>query len=587
MSQPTGAVTGLLPPARIRSGRAKATAAGVAMVSAGALALAPVVVTPTLPEVRVASSTAAVDLSAFENPLAVWGTTAQNLVGEVLTGRYQWVLEGATGPNPEWVKTWQPALLRTIASTGGDLVSTLGRSDVQAGLVGMVGNLADPRNLLGTLSSVPEYAGRLAAAAGDGAVAMQNALTALVSHRVEGGVRKPSVLQTAVQFLAAGDVFKAYSEINYWFLVDVLSAGRQTQLDLLKVPGDILADLGLHPLSRILGNSETGNDGLLGCAVIGNFGRALLGPPITAIFQTVEIIDAVSTAIKSGQIDTALSHLINAPAKIANAFLNGYVPGPLLDFSLGAGRGQAFPGIFSPTGPFDFLFNQIPAEIIRGTHAAAGLCATVQTGTNSRTFTLASNETESDPAASDEVADGDASEVPEAPEAPAAPEAAEGVEEEAPAEEVASDEPAEDVVSDEPAEDACPTSPPRTSCPTSPPRTSCPTTATRTWLPTSPPRTASRRIPRRPRAAREAPARSAPRRTATRRRARLMPALSRTDRSPSPAATPTTDSVTQRRVTVSVARRRQIPDPLSVSFPRERNSMKSEPPSTLMFAPVM
>ena len=454
MQKPTGAVTADCSlPTPFRSGRAKAAAAGVAVVSAGALALAPVVVTPTLPEVRVASSTAAVDLSAFENPLAVWGNTAQNLIGEIVTGRYQWVLEGATGPNPQWVETWQPALLKTMATTAGTLGATLGRSDVQAGLVGMVGNLADPRNLLGALSSVPDYANRLAAAAGEGAVALRNALTALVSHRVENGVRVPSVLQTAVQFLAAGDVFKAYSEINYWFLVDVLSAGRQSQLDLLKVPGDILADLGLHPLSRILGNSETGNDGLLGRTVIGNFGRALLGPPITAIFQTVEIVDAVVKALQTRQFDTAISELINAPAKIANAFLSGYVPGPLLDFSLGAGRGQAFPGIFSPTGPFDFLFNQLPAEIIRGITPPPVADTTVQTGTTSRTFVLTSNETEPDTAASDQVADGDVPEVAEASEDLREESPAENVVPEEPAEDLASDEPAEDLASDEPAED--------------------------------------------------------------------------------------------------------------------------------------
>ncbi len=361
---------GYTAPIPTRSRRTKAAVAGVAMVSAGALALTPVVATPKLPEVQVASSTANVGLSAFQNPLEVWGETFNNLVGTIATGRYQYVLEGATGPNPEWVLTYQEPLIETVSATVEDLSATLGRPDVQAGLTAMFTNVANPERWLDALAGIPGHAELAASSLQAATETLTEALTSLALYRVgEDGERLPSVLQTAFEFLAQGEVFKAYSEINYWFLVDGLSNTRTDLLDAFKIPGDFLTDLGLEPLGRILGNSDTGNDGLLGRTVIGNFGRAVLAPPITAIFQAVEIVDTVGKALQNPDgpdFETAVSELINAPAKLTNAFLSGYVPGPLMDFSLGAGRGQAFPGIFSPTGPFDFLFNQVPAEIIRG-----------------------------------------------------------------------------------------------------------------------------------------------------------------------------------------------------------------------------
>ncbi len=345
----------------------KLFAASVAMATAGALVAAPVVTAPTALAASTQARHQAVELAAFENPFVVLQSALQ------ATGNNLNTLGGNI--NTQWTT----------------LGATLGTPAVQAELADTVRNVFNPGRTIGATIAAPgKYGPRILEGASDIGSAAFNALAALVVSRPsfdtagrpildpETGeqVIRPAVLPLVAGLLAQGKVVEAFGELNYWFLVDGLVHLRAASLDLLRIPGDFLDDLGLGTLGRILGTSwmttvrpdgELDGPGLLSRGVIGNFGRAMLAPAVTATFQTVEIVQATMSAVTSGNLVDALSHLVNAPVKIMSAFVNGYVPGFLGgdDPIWEPGSGQTFPGLLSPQGTFDFFFAQLPQQIAR------------------------------------------------------------------------------------------------------------------------------------------------------------------------------------------------------------------------------
>lgn len=345
----------------------KLLAAGVAMATAGALVAAPVATAPAALAASTQARHQAVELAAFENPFVVLQNALQT------TGNNLNTLGGNI--NTQWTT----------------LGATLGTPAVQAELADTVRNVFNPGRTIGATIAAPgKYGPRILEGVSDLGTAAFNALAALVVSRPsfdtagrpildpETGeqVIRPAVLPLVAGLLAQGKVVEAFGELNYWFLVDGLVYGRAASLDLLRIPGDFLDDLGLGALGRILGTSwmttvrpdgELDGPGLLSRGVIGNFGRAMLAPAVTATFQTVEIIQATMSAVLSGNLVDAVSQLINAPVKIISAFVNGYVPGFLGgdDPIWEPGSGQTFPGLLSPQGTFDFFFAQLPQQIAR------------------------------------------------------------------------------------------------------------------------------------------------------------------------------------------------------------------------------
>lgn len=317
----------------------KFLAAGVAMATASVIAVNPATATAATtaaPDAR----TAAVELSAFANPITEW----QKTFGNAFTSL------GALGTG--------------VANASNDVAHALGNPAVQAQFAGIFTGM-NPQRIQNTLGALPGFADRLGTAGAGFATQLGEALTAL-----------PGVLQLSAGFLAQGRFLEAFSEFNLWFLTAGLSDFRGSMLDAFRVPGDLLDAMGLEPLARILGTSwmvtsapgaQIAGPGLLSRAVIGNLARALLGPPVTAMFQTVEILDALGAAVQAGDIETAVSELVNAPARIANAFFNGYIPAFIgdPDGPFPPGPGQTFPGLFSTTGTFDFFFRQVPEEIAK------------------------------------------------------------------------------------------------------------------------------------------------------------------------------------------------------------------------------
>ncbi|MET4430449.1 hypothetical protein ABIA65_003755 [Mycolicibacterium sp. 624] len=314
----------------------KLLVAGIAMASASVIAVNPVIATPAMPDVRAT----AIELSAFANPITEWQKTFTNTFTAL----------GALGTG--------------VSASTAALTQALSNPAVQAQFAGVFTGL-NPQRIQNTLAALPGYGGRLGAAAAGFAGQLQEALAAL-----------PGVLQMSAGLLAQGKFLESFAEVNLWFLTAGLSDFRGAMLDAFRVPGDFLDSIGLEPLARILGTSwmvtsapgaQIAGPGLLSRAVIGNLARALLGPPVTAMFQTMEIFDAFGAAVQAGDIQTALSELINAPAKIVNAFVNGYIPAFVgdPDGPFPPGPGQTFPGLLSPTGTLDFFFRQVPEEIAK------------------------------------------------------------------------------------------------------------------------------------------------------------------------------------------------------------------------------
>lgn len=348
------------PPAGSHRGRF--LAAGVALTTAAAVAVTPALVTPSLPEVTVAAPTSVetVHLSAFENPLEVWQ--------EVLSGPRGLVFQ-LSGLGERTFTSWA----KLSAALGDE--SVLGRLGND-----FTGVFDDPLRIARGIAAAPaKYGPTVQAALQGSSEASWDALRGLFSERharnnrgallyvqPDGSIGTavtdtpalaPPLVQEFTRLLFSGQFVDAFSEVNLWLLMDVLSDQRAGILDAIRVPGDLLEDLGFETLARILGTSWMGpNDGLLTRGRLGNLARALLAPAVTAAYQTTEILDAVRVAVQDREFDTAVSLLINAPAKIVNAFLNGYESSmPDAD--------DYFPGVFSDRGTFNFFFNEIPDAI--------------------------------------------------------------------------------------------------------------------------------------------------------------------------------------------------------------------------------
>lgn len=181
----------------------------------------------------------------------------------------------------------------------------------------------------------------------------------------------------------------AFGDANLWFLMDVLGDQRADALDIVRIPGDFLESIGAETLARILGTSwmdwqtttdadgnlvvvldEDGNPklksngagwtnaGLLSRGRLGNLARALIAPQVTTILRTMEVLDDVNNALQNEDFEGAFQALVDGPAEITNAFLNGY-QSPTLHGTTGA----PFPGLLSPGSTVNFFLNEVPRDI--------------------------------------------------------------------------------------------------------------------------------------------------------------------------------------------------------------------------------
>lgn len=298
--------------------RTKMMVASVAMASAGALVVTPV--TPALPELI---EQRAVELAAFTNPLVTLQQTIANTFNNL------------------------GALTTASAGVTGNAAAALTNPAVYAQIANFIAaNATNPGPLLAQLANFNTNFGSIIGNASAGSnAALQESLALL-----------PATLTNAFNFLRTGQFVEAFSELNIYFLVRLIERPGNPLVPIFSIPGDIAAAL---PGGQIVANVL---DSLLTRGVFSGLTRALFVAPITATLQVAEILDAVRASVVVGDFGTALSELINMPIKVANAFVNGYVP----NFP----TRSLFQGLLSPNGPLDYFLNDLPNAIFTALNAS-------------------------------------------------------------------------------------------------------------------------------------------------------------------------------------------------------------------------
>lgn len=295
------------------SRRHKFLIAGAAVVGAGAMAVTPVTVTPTLPDTEVR----AVELSALVDPftqversiaatLTNLNTLGTNLSTTSVTALNQ-IVQGS------------PALL-------GDLVEAFA-----SGAVNPLGTFTALAGVLETYGPIIEKGNAASSAA------LQTAFENL-----------PTILQNTVDYLQNGEFVEAFSELNIWFLVQVLERPFVPLLPTLGLPGDLADALGADTAGNVL-------DALFTRGGINGITKAVLAPALTAILQGAVVLDEVRAAYEAGDTEAALTGLASLPGYVGNAFVNGFVP-PFPTRS-------SWPGVLSDGGPIDYFFVDLPRII--------------------------------------------------------------------------------------------------------------------------------------------------------------------------------------------------------------------------------
>lgn len=274
-----------LPPSYSPSSRrnSKLLVAGVAMASAGVIAVSPVAPPmPTVQDVQERVAHAAVQLTAASNPLLVWGQAIANTFGslETLTG-------GATNANLN--------LLRELST-------------------GYIFREAANVLILNTLNPGPLL---------DQVLNFNSNFGSVITTALEGtfeGLRLaaeqfPGVITESLNHLSKGEFFEAFSKVNGWFVLRVLG-GVRPLIDIFSIPADFVGALpGAEKLPALLD-------------VISEFAvtKAIFEPIIGSIVQSTEIFDATREALAAGNITDAITNLVNLPVLALNALVNGFTP---------------------------------------------------------------------------------------------------------------------------------------------------------------------------------------------------------------------------------------------------------------------
>lgn len=290
--------------------------AGVAIAGASVIAINPVAPSLSLPAVQ----DRAVELSAWVDPIATWGgdtisTTVEN-VGGIRGGS-----ELATSSLPS---LWQIVTNQSIYD------------DVAAIITNPVPGLQQ------FFTKLPGYTEII----GSG---FQEAQAGLQVHFG----KLPETFSAAWDLVLQGKFTQAFAEVTSWLVFGLGEAGWPPLFPAFEIPGEIARDLGGAPnVAKVLDVLFVGDNAATGYAY-----SLLSPPPLTAIYQLTDILNAVSGSLYEGDWVTAVSEVINAPAKVLNAFLNGYQPSVAAEW-------ETFPGLFSEDGPIATLFVKLPPKAI-------------------------------------------------------------------------------------------------------------------------------------------------------------------------------------------------------------------------------
>ncbi|MBU9764867.1 hypothetical protein FR943_13575 [Mycobacterium sp. TNTM28] len=288
--------------------------AGVAVAGASVIAVTP---TAQTAQTLTAIQARAVQLSAFADPFTTLQTALQTSAEHVQYGL-------------NTISTLYPELLQQTLDVAPDAFTELGTA------------LTNAEGWQQVMAKLPEYS-----------AAIQAALDSASNGASEGGdqggglSQLPTVLQNVATYLAAGKFSEAYTEVNDWFLWSLGYGGGWEAMKVLHIPGEILKTLGATRLGTV-------SDALLSEKMLGLYATSVLTPFIGATFQATEILDEVAIAAQAQDWETAASGLVNLPAKVLGAYLNGHVP----SFAYGD-----WPGALTKGGTLETFLFTIPREI--------------------------------------------------------------------------------------------------------------------------------------------------------------------------------------------------------------------------------
>lgn len=362
--------------------RNKFLAAGAAVVGAGAIAVTPVTVTPTLPDIEVR----AVELSAVVDPITQFERSiAATLANLELLGTN---LSTVTVPALGNILQGYPALLGDFVEVGA------------SGVLNPFGTLATLQGVFDTYGPIIE----------SGSAASNAALLTALENI-------PTIIENTLGYLQTGQFVEAFSEVNIWFLVQLLERPFVPLVPTLGLPADLADALGADTAGNVL-------DALFTRGGINGITKAALSPVLTATLQGAVILDEVRAAYEAGDTATALTGLASLPVYVTNAFFNGFVP-PFPTRS-------TWPGVFSDGGPIDYFAVDLPRIIGNALKPAPTTTAlrtedpalekVSSTDVADKTVTLDIPAESSSPAATPEVADPIAEDtVPVVEDAPVTP----------------------------------------------------------------------------------------------------------------------------------------------------------------------
>jgi hypothetical protein len=170
----------------------------------------------------------------------------------------------------------------------------------------------------------------------------------------------PGQLQTLFSGIEAGDISTSVNNFTTGLLVDLLP-GASSLVNIFDIPGEI---------GQNLANVLTEN--------VPNVGLEALLAPVGILFGTTQALadssQSIVDALDAGQTDQAFTDLLNIPAVLTGAFLNGYDA----TATLGIGYAGLLSTIDSSVGSglLDEFLVQIPQEIAQSL-AGSGTPATL------------------------------------------------------------------------------------------------------------------------------------------------------------------------------------------------------------------
>jgi hypothetical protein len=195
--------------------------------------------------------------------------------------------------------------------------------------------------------------------------ALQNSFDGL-QKVIEGDpsdpVRLPgleSMLETVFNDLSNGDSSSAFGAFDV-FALEGLKFVVKPLAPILGIPDQMLQDFA-SAFHALFGTDVVYD-------TLKDVDEALQSPEIGVFFQLSDASDAISSSLSSGDIQGAVTELLNLPAELTNALLNGYQH---------PGEDEPFAGLLADGGLLDYTLVQLPQQIAEalGTSADSEMVA--------------------------------------------------------------------------------------------------------------------------------------------------------------------------------------------------------------------